>query len=68
MKCRRHFFMRSPVQAPLLPDASDMADGKAEDDGYRGVHMYFQMSSFHHPIEIQYNTFYDNGRQGGERQ
>ena len=30
-----------------------------EDDGYRGVHVYFQMSNFHYPIEIQYNTFYD---------
>ena len=41
MKCQRHFFMRSPVQAILLPGASDMADGEAEDDGYRGVHMHF---------------------------
>lgn len=47
---------------------ADMTGGKAKDDGYRGVHVYFQMSSFHYPIEIQYNTFYDNGRQGGERQ
>ncbi len=34
MKCRRHFFMCSPVQAPLLPDASDMADGY--DNGRQG--------------------------------
>ena len=26
---------------------------------YRGVHVYFQLSSFHYPIEIQYNTYYD---------
>lgn len=38
---------------------ADMSGGKAKDDGYRGVHVYFQMSSFHYPIEIQYNTFYD---------
>lgn len=38
---------------------ADMTGGKAKDDGYRGVHVYFQMSSFHYPIEIQYNTFYD---------
>ena len=38
---------------------ADMTSGKAKDDGYRGVHVYFQRSSFHYPIEIQYNTFYD---------
>lgn len=38
---------------------ADMSSGKARDDGYRGVHVYFQLSSFHYPIEIQYNTYYD---------
>ena len=38
---------------------ADMSFGKAKDDGYRGVHVYFQLSSFHYPIEIQYNTYYD---------
>lgn len=38
---------------------ADMSGGKARDDGYRGVHAYFQLSNFHYPIEIQYNTFYD---------
>ena len=38
---------------------ADMSDGKSKDDGYRGVHVYFQLSSFHYPIEIQYNTYYD---------
>ena len=38
---------------------ADMSSGKAKDDGYRGVHVYFQLSSFHYPIEIQYNTYYD---------
>ncbi len=38
---------------------ADLSDGKAKDDGYRGVHVYFQLSSFHYPIEIQYNTYYD---------
>lgn len=38
---------------------ADMSGGKARDDGYRGVHVYFQLSSFHYPIEIQYNTYYD---------
>ena len=38
---------------------ADMSQGKAHDDGYRGVHVYFQLSNFHYPIEIQYNTYYD---------
>ncbi len=37
----------------------DMSHGKANDDGYRGVHLYYQLSHFHYPIEIQANTYYD---------
>lgn len=37
----------------------DMRNGKAEDDGYRGVHLYFELSHSHFPIEIQINTFFD---------
>lgn len=38
---------------------ADMINGKANDDGYRGVHVYFQLEGNHYPIEIQYNTYYD---------
>lgn len=38
---------------------ADMSKGKANDDGYRGVHVYFQKDGRHYPIEIQFNTFYD---------
>ena len=38
---------------------ADMSTGKSNDDGYRGVHVYFQLDHFHYPIEIQYNTYYD---------
>ncbi|MBE5857719.1 MAG: hypothetical protein E7296_09185 [Lachnospiraceae bacterium] len=38
---------------------ADMTKGKANDDGYRGVHVYYQVDHFHYPIEIQYNTYYD---------
>jgi len=38
---------------------ADMSGGKANDDGYRGVHAYFQSDHFHYPIEIQYNTYYN---------
>lgn len=36
-----------------------MSRGKAQDDGYRGVHVYYQKDNFHYPIEIQYNTYFD---------
>ena len=38
---------------------ADMSAGKANDDGYRGVHVYFQVGHNYYPIEIQYNTYYD---------
>lgn len=38
---------------------ADMSQGKANDDGYRGIHVYFQVDGSHYPIEIQYNTYYD---------
>ena len=31
---------------------ADLSKGKAEDDGYRGVHVYYQRSGRHYPIEI----------------
>ena len=38
---------------------ADLSKGKANDDGYRGIHVYFQLDGNHYPIEIQYNTYYD---------
>lgn len=38
---------------------ADLSKGKAKDDGYRGVHIYYQLDGSHYPIEIQYNTYYD---------
>ena len=38
---------------------ADMSSGKAIDDGYRGVHVYYQKSGKHYPIEIQFNTLFD---------
>ncbi|EOE7347262.1 hypothetical protein ACKTMU_003581 [Clostridioides difficile] len=38
---------------------ADMRIGKANDDGYRGVHLYYQKSNFHYPIELQINTKVD---------
>lgn len=38
---------------------ADMTGGKANDDGYRGVHVYYQLDNFHYPIEIQFSTLYD---------
>lgn len=49
------------LQMAEYPDirVADMSNGKSSDDGYRGVHVYFQLSNYHYPIEIQYNTYYD---------
>ena len=38
---------------------ADMIKGKSVDDGYRGVHVYYQKSGRHYPIEIQFNTLFD---------
>ena len=38
---------------------ANMSHGKSIDDGYRGVHIYFQAYSKCYPIEMQFNTFYD---------
>lgn len=37
----------------------DISKGKKNDDGYRGVHVYYQIDNEHYPIEIQFNTLYD---------
>ena len=37
----------------------DMSKGKEKDDGYRGIHAYYQKNNYHYPIEIQFNTYYD---------
>ncbi|MBQ9520196.1 MAG: hypothetical protein IJR67_01825 [Acholeplasmatales bacterium] len=37
----------------------DMTNGKANDDGYRGVHIYYQKNPSCYPIEIQFNTHFD---------
>lgn len=49
------------VLALALPQFKivDMSQGKAQDDGYRGVHLYYQLDNFHYPIELQLNTLYD---------
>lgn len=38
---------------------ADMSAGKSNDDGYHGIHVYYQKDGHHYPIEIQYNTYYD---------
>lgn len=37
----------------------DLTKGKAIDDGYRGVHVYFTLAPGYYPIEIQYNSYFD---------
>jgi len=33
-----------------------MTNGKKNDDGYRGYHIYYKKSNYHYPIEIQFFT------------
>lgn len=56
-------FCQSYEEVLVMSDSrfrvADMSNGKAHDDGYRGVHVYFQLDGRHYPIEIQFNTYYD---------
>ncbi|MBR0379582.1 MAG: hypothetical protein IJH62_03375 [Mogibacterium sp.] len=47
------------LQLPEKTKVVDMRNGKAIDDGYRGVHIYFQKDHSHYPIEIQFMTPFD---------
>lgn len=38
---------------------ANMIYGKSVDDGYRGLHLYYQKSNKHYPIEIQINSARD---------
>lgn len=44
---------------PTEVEIADMRKGKAVDDGYRAVHMYYQKDHFYYPIEIQFMTSKD---------
>ena len=37
----------------------DMSKGKKNDDGYRGIHIYYQLNHHCYPIEVQFNTIDD---------
>lgn len=44
---------------PKQVHIADMRHGKAVDDGYRGIHLYFQKDHYHYPIEMQFMTARD---------
>lgn len=51
-----------PIFGDELPEhirIVDIRNGKAVDDGYRGIHLYYQKSHKYYPIEIQINSYYD---------
>lgn len=33
---------------------ADLRNGKQVDDGYRAIHLYYQKSNYHYPIEVQF--------------
>lgn len=46
----------------VLPEntrIADMRNGKSHDDGYRGIHVYYQKDHFYYPIEVQFVTSRD---------
>ena len=44
------------IEFPEKTRIADMRNGKINDDGYRGIHVYFQKDHFHYPIEVQFMT------------
>lgn len=44
------------INIPQNVKIADMRNGKANDDGYRGIHVYIQKTHFHYPIEVQFVT------------
>ena len=44
---------------PDIVKVADMRGGKANDDGYRAIHMHYQKDHLHYPIEIQFMTPHD---------
>jgi len=47
------------INLPKSTKVADMRYGKANDDGYRGIHVYYQRDHFHYPIEVQFVTVND---------
>ena len=47
------------IKLPKCTKDADMRNGKAKDDGYRAIYVYYQLDHFHYPIEIQFVTVYD---------
>ena len=44
------------LSLPAGVEIADIRNGKAKDDGYRAIHMYYQKDHYHYPIEIQFMT------------
>lgn len=42
-----------PVSIPEYYRVADLRNGKANDDGYRGLHLYYRKSNYHYTIEVQ---------------
>lgn len=42
------------IEFPAGSKVADMRNGKAKDDGYRGIHVYLQKDHFRYPIEVQF--------------
>lgn len=49
-----------PVNIPEYYRIVDLRNGKAIDDGYRAMHLYYKMDNFHYIIEVQVWAGKDN--------
>lgn len=57
--CKNYSDIERILDPEIFSRKSDMRNGKKIDDGYRGLHVYFQESHFHYPIEFQINKVDD---------
>ena len=52
-----HYLLQNELPKEIR--IADMSSGKSRNDGYRGIHLYYQTSHRYYPIEIQVNSYYD---------
>lgn len=47
------------IALPSMVKVVDLQSGKANDDGYRAIHYYYQKDHFYYPIEVQVMSSHD---------
>lgn len=57
--CIENYNIIDNLLMPKCARVVDMRNGKAKDDGYRAIHVYYQKDHYHYPIELQFMTARD---------